>query len=615
MNPSAAGARGLKARLYMAPEPSNDFPGAATRRIRVLAGRPIRWWTRARLLLLRHEELTGLVFWAALTGFCGALASVAFREGIRLFEWLLTGQTSGLVHAASELQGLQRVVTPMIGGVAAGLVLHYGTRLLDSRRSVDYMEAVVVRDGTIAARPTLIRSLSSLFTIGSGGSIGREGPMVQLAALLGSKLAFASRAPVPRRRLLVACGAAAGISAAYNAPIAGALFVAEIVMGSIAMESFGPLLVSSVTANVTIHRFLGYGPVFEVPHVQFGANWELVFYGVLGVLIGHLAPPFLGLLEWTRHRFASLPAPLYVRLGAGGLIVGIISLGFPQVWGNGYSVVGAILAGQLAGWLLLAVLAAKVASTAATVGSGAVGGIFTPTLFIGAAVGALVCALLHLAVPGASSTPGAYALVGMGGFLAATTHAPLTSILMIFEMTLDYDVVLPLMLACVTAYFTAKAYRRGRSVYHESLQPEREANEPDWRPQTVQALVKPAAAVVTQDMTVRQMLDGLPKRPVQTVYVVDEDRQLLAAAVPREILARVSNGEIDPDGSVGSVAVPIPFVLTPDMTLGAALDGFVRQRATVLPVTAGHWRTTLLGEVSRHDLLLALQDHIAGTGQ
>ncbi len=598
----------------MSSDPLDDFPRLAKRRIRALAKQPIRWLTRARLLFLGHEELAGLVFWAALTGFLGALASVLFREGIRLFQWLLTGQSAGLVQAASELQGWHRAITPMVGGVAAGLVLHYGARLLGRRRSVDYMEAVVVGDGTIAGRPTLVRSLSSLLTIGSGGSIGREGPMVQLAALIGSKLGFASRAPVPRRRLLVACGAAAGISAAYNAPIAGALFVAEIVMGSIAMESFGPLLVASVTANVTIHRFLGYGPVYAVPHVEFGANWELLFYGVLGVVVGHLAPAFLTLLEWAKERFARLEAPAYLTLGAGGAIVGLISLEFPQVWGNGYSVVGTILDGQLAGWLLLAVLAAKVLSTTATVGSGAVGGIFTPTLFIGAAVGALACALMHLVLPGASSSPGAYALVGMGAFLAATTHAPLTSILMIFEMTLDYEVVLPLMLACVTAHFTAKAYRRGRSVYHESLQPERDGVEPDWRLRTIAALVKPAAAVVAEDVTVRQMLNELPTRPAQTIYVVDADRQLLAALDPREILVRVKEGELDADGTVGRVAVPIPFVLTPDMSLAAALDGFLRQQVKTLPVTTGQWNTTLLGEVSRHDLLLALQDRIAGRG-
>ncbi len=586
-----------------------------TNRLTEMAARPIRWLTRARLLLLGHEELTGLVFWAAITGLAGALASVAFRIGIRMVQHLLTGETSGLVQTASELQGWHRVVAPVIGGVLAGLVMQFGARLIDRRGAVDYMEAIVVGDGAIAARPSLLRSLSSLFTIGSGGSIGREGPMVQLAALIGSKLGLVSRAPVSRRRLLVACGAAAGIAAAYNAPIAGALFVAEIVMGSIAMESFGPLLVASVTANVTIHRFLGYGPVFAVPHVEFGSNWELVPYGILGVVAGHLAPPFLGVLEWTKRRFEAIAVPVYMRLGLGGLVVGLLSLFYPEVWGNGYSVVGDILNGQLTGWLLLGVFASKVVSTTATVGSGAVGGIFTPTLFIGAAIGALANALIHWGWPAAGSSPGAYALVGMGSFLAATTHAPLTSILMIFEMTLDYDVVLPLMLACVTALYTAKAYRRGRSVYHDALQPQQQGGRgADWHLRTVAPLVKPAAAVINENTSVRDMLETLPNRAAQNVYVVDQRRELLATLDPRALLRKVRAGEIDPEAKVGALGVPVPFTLTPEMSLTTALDGFLRENVKVLPVAAGQWHPTLLGEVARHDVLLALQDRIAHKG-
>jgi CIC family chloride channel protein len=183
---------------------------------------------------------------------------------------------------------------------------------------------------------------------------------------------------------------------------------------------------------------------------------------------------------------------------------------------------------------------------------------------------------------------------------------------MIFEMTLDYDVVLPLMLACVTAHYTAKVYRGGRSVYEDVLQPEGHGSDEAWRLRTIEALVKPAAASFVDNVTVREMLDSLPKRPVQTVYVVDETQQLLAALDPRDLLVRIKAGSVDPESPIGQLATPVPYVLTRDMTLAAALDGFLREQVKVLPVTAGQWHMTLLGEVSRHDLLLAVQDRISG---
>jgi CIC family chloride channel protein len=418
---------------------------------------------------------------------------------------------------------------------------------------------------------------------------------------------------VPRRRLLVACGAAAGIASAYNAPIAGALFVAEIVMGSIAMESFGPLLVASVSADATIHRLLGYGPVFDVPTVHFGENWELILYAMFGVLLGHLAPPFLALLAWSKRRFASLPGPLYLKFAFGGLIVGLISMVFPQVWGNGYSVVDAILHNRLVGWLLLAVLLAKVASTASTVGSGAVGGVFTPTLFIGAAVGALTGSTLRLAFPHMTSGAGAFAVVGMGGFLAATTHAPLTSVLMIFEMTLDHQVVLPLILACVTAHYVAKVYRGGASIYRESLMPAAASGSAAaaWYLRTIADLIKPAGAVVREATTVQRMLETLPRRPVRAVYIVNGDQELVASLDPRDTFAKVKRQEISPNTAVLALSTPMQTTLTPDLSLTAALELFLRDNATELPVVANPWRMTLLGTISRHDLLLALQDRMS----
>jgi CIC family chloride channel protein len=577
---------------------------------REIARVPLSLITRLRLILFGHEDLAGIVFWAAMVGVCGALASVAFREGIRLLELVFTGQTTGLVYGASRLVWWHRAVVPMIGGVLSGWVLYVlGSRYV-SLKVVDYMEATLVGDGRISLRGTLLKSASSLLTIASGGSIGREGSMVQLSAMLGSRLGRFAGAPVPRLRLMVACGGAAGIAAAYNAPISGALFVSEIVLGSLAMETFGPLVVASVIADATIHRFLGYGPVFMVPHVQFASNWELVFYILLGVLLGHLAPLFLALLDFTKSCFVRLRLPLYWQLGLGGLSVGIISIFVPQVWGNGYSVISGILQGEMLGLWLVIILAAKVLATSATVGSGAVGGVLTPTLFIGCAVGSLLGGVLHHLLPTIVSVPAAYALIGMGGFLSATTLAPLTSILMIFEMTADYEIVLPLMLACVTAHYTAKVYRKGKSVYHASIHSAL-ANEggDDWRLRTVEMLVKPAAAVVEDTTTVAQMLDQLPKRPLARVLVV-KGNELVAWLDPREILERMQQRELACDLPVSAVAKPVEFTLTPDMPLTTALEAFLREHATVLPETPDQWRTTLLGEVSRSDVLLAIQDRL-----
>ncbi|MBS0614489.1 MAG: ClcB-like voltage-gated chloride channel protein [Proteobacteria bacterium] len=583
-------------------------PTAPRARVLRLITRPAQWVTdRLRPLLEGHEELLSIVFWAAIIGIGGAFASVLFREAIHVFQWMLTRRSGGLVQVANDLAPLARVLVPTAGGLVAGIILYFASRLRAGKGNVDYMEAMVVGDGVIGARPTLLRSLSSLATIASGGSIGREGPMVQLAALLGSKIGLVGRVPLPRRRLFVACGAAAGIASAYNAPIAGAVFVAEIVMGSFAMESFGPLLVASVSADATIHRFLGYGAVFQVPPIHFGENWELILYALLGILLGHLAPPFLALLDWSKSRFDRLAAPLPLRLAIGGVLVGITSLAFPEVWGNGYSVVDGILHGNLWGWLLFGVLIAKALSTAATVGSGAVGGVFTPTLFIGAAVGSLVGLCLRSGFAHMASDNAAFAIVGMGGFLAATTHAPLTAVLMIFEMTLDHAVVLPLILACVTAHYTSVVYRRGASVYKNALAPAREVTA-----NTIAGLVRANAVRIRDDTSLAAMIASLPRGPLRTVYVVNDGGELIAALEPRVVAADVRHGDLDERATVATVATPVRAALTPEQSLTAALDLFLKEGVKALPVIASPWRATFLGEVSRHDVLLALQDRLSG---
>jgi CIC family chloride channel protein len=564
---------------------------------------------RVALAAARQGQLSGIIFWAALIGICGAFTGVAFRASVRLVQQALTGHSAGLVETAELLPWWARIAVPTIGGVCAGTVIWLARHILHTTRSIDYMEAVAVGNGQLGSRAALLQAVSSFFTIGSGGSIGREGPLVQLAAAAASKIGQWTKAPVPRLRLLVACGASAGIAAAYNAPIAGALFVAEVVLGSIAMESFGPLIVASVVSDATSRHFLGYGPVYQVPHINFGAWWELALYALLGVLLGHLAPPFLTLLNRARAAFHKLEWSPPWTLALGGLIVGLISVWEPRVWGNGFSVVNEMLNDRLPFELLCVVLVAKLISTAATVGSGAQGGILTPTLFMGAAMGAIFGGALHIIDPHSLSQPAAYAVVGMGGFLAATTHAPLTSILLIFEMTLDYEVVLPLMLACVTGHYVSRIYRGGESVYTRSLT-KGPGDVDEWRLRQITALIRPPAAILQRDLPLATAREQAIARGGGRAYVVDHEKQL-AGQIDLSALARQAGTHLLPANyTVGQVMEPAPAVLTPEMLLGDALDVFLTHRCKRLPVVSGNWSPVLLGEVSRHDVLLALQDRM-----
>lgn len=554
-------------------------------------------------LLPRREN--ALWLWAALTGVLGALATVAFRETIALVEWAFTHHRGGLVAAASALPIWQRALIPPLGGLLAGGVLMVARRLPGAQSAPDYMEAIAAGDGRIAAGQTLVRSASSLLSISSGGSIGREGAMVQLGAMAASVLGRLARFNAPRLRLLTACGAAAGIASAYNAPIAGALFVSEIVLGSVAMTGLGPLIVASVSASIVIHQIVGYHATYDMPAFAPIAGADVLPYLLLGVLAGVVAPPFLWLLEGTKALFRRLPVPLALKLAGGGLIVGLISVQEPQVWGNGYSVVNSILATPWAWQALLMVLAFKIVATSATVGSGAVGGVFTPTLFVGAALGALYAHALDAVAPG-SALPSACAAVAMGAMLAATTHAPLMSILMISEMTMSYQITLPLMLACVSAYSVARVFRSS-SVYSDSLRHQHEAlDAPRMQRATVADLLKPDRPAVAQGMSLVDLAQAFAHNRVQYLYVTDAAGGFVGAVSLHDV-ARALASHVSPMPSAGDIVLRDFPVLTPEMDLPAALTTFARHHGERLPVvadTAGSRR--LLGSASKTDMLLMM---------
>ncbi|SAL49284.1 ClcB-like voltage-gated chloride channel protein [Caballeronia humi] len=558
--------------------------------------------TRAQTLFRLSDAHTMLV-WAVIVGVAGAFATAAFREGIDELQRFFGGEAGSFVDMAKRLPWPVRVVLPAIGGLIAGVCLLIARRHQSKQAHADYMEAVTIGDGVVPVWQSLWRSLSSLFTIASGGSIGREGSMVQLAALASSLIGRFVHFDPPRLRLLVACGAAAGITSAYNAPIAGAFFVTEIVLGSIAMESFGPIVVSSVVANITMREFAGYRPPYEMPVFPTITGIEVLLFVLLGLLCGVLAPHFLRLLAASRKRFALLPLPLPIRLALGGLIVGVISIWWPEVWGNGYEVVNSLLHEPWTWTALLTVLVFKIIATAATAGSGAVGGIFTPTLFVGAVLGCLFGIAAHTIWPHSTSAPYAYAMVGMGAFLAAATHAPLMAILMIFEMTLSYQVVLPLMLSCVVAYFIARTSEQ-TSMYEVTLRRTRDEKERMRLAATqMRELVKPADTVVPLTANVKEMTRVFLEYPVKYLYVVDEGEHFQGVVALKDITSDLLDERDTETKTAADYLQPHFDVLTPDMSLGEALQHFLAFQGERLPVIERRSQPLLLGVVYKTSLL------------
>jgi CIC family chloride channel protein len=559
-----------------------------------------------------QEFFESAYFSAALVGLCAAVTSVAFREALSHLEYLFLRYRGPLEGAATTLPWWARILVPTAGGLVAGMILILARRWKDMR--LDFMEVVVLGNGIMRVRATLVKSLSSLITISTGGSIGREGSMVQLGAMSGSLIGRVAKFGPARLRLMVACGAAAGIACAYNAPFSGAFFVAEIVLGSIALESFGPLVFASVMATVVSTQFLGSQPVYHMP--AFGAvpNWQLPLHAILGVVAGLLAPLFLILLRGSEGFFRWLKAPLVLSLGLGGLIVGLISTVQPGVWGNGYGMVEAILNMDLGWKFVFALLVLKVLATMATTGSGAVGGVFTPTLFCGAAIGALFAHGLHALLPHASISTGSYAVVGMGCFLAATTRAPIMSILIMFEMTRNDAAIMPLMLACVSSFLIARQLQRD-SVYSRQLQGALNQADTPLFLLHVRDLMKRDPIHVTETAGFEEIAGVLASHTFKHLYVVDHERRFLGAIALQDLKPFLQEKDMPRMVIALDLMHDDMPVLTGDSSLKESLEVFSRHDGERLPVLDNPTDRRLLGALAKTDVLLTLAHGMGTAGR
>ena len=424
----------------------------------------------------------GLPVLALLVGVGAGLGAIAFRYMILGFTHLFTGHRdySAVGHAANPLVpglGIWFVVlAPVIGGLIYGPLVARFAPEARGHGVPEVMLAVNRLGGRIRPQVPIVKSLASAVCIGSGGSVGREGPIVQIGSAIGSVTGQLFGLPESQLRLLVACGAAGGISATFNAPIAGVFFALELILRNFQTQSFGLVVLSSVTADAIGRAAFGNHPFLSLPAFNFSSPLELVLYAGLGVLATGVGLAFVRVLyagEDVADRLWRCPD--WLRPAAGGILLGLLLLAVPQMYGVGYPVLQQAVGGHYVILVLLALLAAKILATSLTMWIGGSGGVFAPTLFMGAMLGSAYGAVAHHLLPHLAAAPGAYGLVGMGAVFAAAARAPITAVIIIFELTGDYRIILPLMFAIVVAtalsaalsrdtIYTLKLRRRGIDI-------------------------------------------------------------------------------------------------------------------------------------------------------
>ena len=566
--------------------------------------RLLRWrvWVQERL---QPSEWQVTLFWAAVAGFLGALSAILFTTLTeRVHDWF--GNSSlGIVDSMARLPWWACLLVPAVGGALAGTVLVFGEKLTRTQSSTDYMEAIVIGSGRVPGRASVVKTVAALFSIGSGGSIGREGPLVQLAAVVASRFGRWRNLTPPKQRLLVACGAAAGIASAYNAPIAGSFFVAEIILGTIAMESLGPLVVSAVTATLTLHVLTAAHVLYRVPAFGEVSPLEMLTYAALGIVTGLLAPVFLSSLKNAERFFVALRLPIVLRLALGGLAVGAIAINVPQVCGNGYPVIVEMLKGNYLAVTIVGYVACKWLATMASFGSGAPGGIFTPALFMGAGSGLLLGTGVHQIWPAAATNPIAFALVGMGAFLAAASHAPLMAVILLFEMTMSYDIILPLLFSSVIAYYTARGIS-GASLYSEALRRKTAATAPAPAETLVADLMRADSRVVEPAARFADLAKLFLRHRVNNLYVTDADGRFLGAVSLSDIKPYLHEPDLAGLVLARDILREDFPRLAPDQTFTDALAGFLGITAERLPVVDA--QGILRGSLAKSDLLLTIAE-------
>lgn len=414
------------------------------------------------------DENTAVIILASLIGLIGGIGAVGFRTLIETIQNLTIGGHTDILRRVTDLPWQIKLLLPAAGGLVVGPLVYYLGRETKGHGVPEVMEAVALRGGRIRPRVMLLKTFVSAVTIGTGGSVGREGPIVQIGSSIGSAFGQWLGVSQDKLKVLVACGAAAGIAATFNAPIAGVMFAVEIILGNYAITTLVPLIMASVMATIIGRWYFGDIPAFEIPAYGLNSAWEIVPYIFMGMMTGVVAVGFVRLLYGLEDFADNIPIKGWVKTPLILLLVGLMVVQFPQVYGVGYDTITQVLKGQTGWYLLLLLLPVKMLATSVTLAAGGSGGVFAPSLFLGAVFGGLFGSMMQALFPDLVMSSGAYAVVGMSAMVAGTTHAPITAFLIIFELTGDYKLILPIMICSILATFVASVIKKD-SIYTMKL--------------------------------------------------------------------------------------------------------------------------------------------------
>jgi CIC family chloride channel protein len=583
---------------------------AATRSAAIVSrlGAP---WARIVGWLERRDwdEGTQLMVFALVIGAAAALGVVAFYRLIDLAYALLVTEIGGRLDPVAGAF-YRPLVTALALWIAWAIVRW--ARLPDGQTVPDVQLAVAKRGGIVPFRPVVIRTLAAVVTLAGGGSAGSEGPTAVLGSAIGSAVGRALRFQPRRLKILVGCGAAAGISAAFNAPFAGAFFALEEVLGSFSIGAFSPVVIASVVAAITVRPFLGSHPAFHIP--PYGGIRPLaivLLYPLLGIACG-LASAFYSKLFFATSDAFQRVRPHWLRPLLGGLAVGLLGyFGGSLLMGTGHLAIPIEMFGGIAWYLLIGFAFAKMLATSLTLGSGGSGGLFTPTLFVGAAFGGGIGVLAHQLLPHFGLHPEAWALVGMAGLIAGTLHAPLTAIFMVFEMTDDYNIVLPLMIVSVIALTTARRFakhglydgwlaRRGEHLAHGT-------DRAIMHRLLVRDVMNSAPVRVVPGATLAEVVAASSESRLTTIPVVDADGLLHGVITFAELrLALLDRGELAPLLLAADLGEPTEVALATD-SVQTALAKLNARAADLLPVVESEDHPIFLGVLTRDDILASYE--------